>query len=281
MKKLKPFVYLFMIAGLVACQQDPTESEQYKQLLQDKERQVELNSEKEQTIEELFGSFNRISDNIRAIRAKQTGLTMDSMGVENGEDMEQRVMGDLESIDKLLSENKRIIADLKKTAKGNNIRISSLEDAIKSLEALVSEKDAEINSLKDQLSSANSSLAVLIEMYREKSQMLESQEEAINTAYYAFGSAKELKENGITEKVGGVGGIGGAKSLNTSNLNKEYFQQIDITETLSIPIMAKKAKIITTHPEGSYEFEGEVDRINITDPEKFWSLSKYLVIQVN
>jgi hypothetical protein len=281
MNMRSPLFFTLALLGLSACQNDPTQSEQYKQLLQDRELQMEQNQEKEATIDELFGSFNRISDNIRAIREKQGGLSVESLDVENGEDMETRIMGDLKSIDDLMNENKKLIADLRKSSKGKNLQISSLEKTISSLEALVADKDAEISSLKEQLSSANSSLAVLIEMYREKSQMLENKEVEQNTAYYAFGTAKELKENGIIEKVGGVGGVGGAKSINMSGLNEDYFQKIDISEVQTIPIMAKKAKLITSHPDGSYVFEGEVDRIKITDPEAFWSVSKYLVVQVN
>ena len=41
--------------------------------------------------------------------------------------------------------------------------------------------------------------------------------------------------------------------------------------------MAKKAKLATNHPAGSYRLEG-ADKLVITDPNAFWSLSKYLVI---
>ena len=266
---------------LFSCQSDPTDSDQYKQLEQDKDRQVELNQQKDSTINDLFESFNRISDNIRAIRQKQGGLSVESLGVESGENMEEKIMGDLLSIDQLLDENKALIAKLKKSARGNEVKINSLERTIASLEALVADKDAEIGMLKDQLSSANSSLAVMIEMYREQNQLVESQGDELNTAYYAFGTAKELKDNGIISKTGGLAGIGGSKTINMSGLNKDYFQKIDISEVSSIPIMAKKAKMITSHPDGSYEFDGEVDHIRIKDPKAFWSVSKYLVIQVN
>jgi len=278
-KSIRPLLFVPFL--LIACQSDPTASDQYLQLKDDKERQVYLNQQKDSTINELFESFNRISDNIRAIREKQGGLSVESLGVEGGQNMEDRVIGDLRSIDELLEENKALIASLKKNARANDNRISSLERAIASMEALVADKDAEISVMKDQLSSANSSLAVLIEMYREQNQLVENQDSELNTAYFALGTSKELKENGIVSKTGGVGGIGGAKTINMEGLNKKYFEKIDIKEVTSIPVMARKAKLITSHPAGSYEFEGEVDRVLITDPEAFWSVSKYLVIQVN
>ena len=64
----------------------------------------------------------------------------------------------------------------------------------------------------------------------------------------------------------------------------EYFKQVDITQMLEIPVNAKKAKLITSHPAGSYKMdavEGKTDKLTITDPNAFWSVSKYLVIQAD
>ena len=48
-------------------------------------------------------------------------------------------------------------------------------------------------------------------------------------------------------------------------------------------MFAAKAKLKSNHPEGSYEFVKDEDgnlTLNITDPKTFWSLGKYLVIEV-
>ncbi len=76
-------------------------------------------------------------------------------------------------------------------------------------------------------------------------------------------------------------GIGSVKKLNSTDLNKDYFKQIDITKVSVIPVDAKKAKIITAHPAGSYELVGKdrVEKLTIKDTAAFWSLSKYLVIE--
>ena len=195
-----------------------------------------------------------------------------------GKDMEQHIMDDIHAIDSLLNQNKALLAKLRKDAKANGGRIAELSKTIEELEKTVAEKDTEIGSLKDQLASTNASLGELITMYRDKEQLANLQRDELNTAWYAVGTAKELRENGVLTKEGGVAGIGATNKLNAAGLNKEYFKQVDITKEVEIPINAKKAKLVTSHPAGSYRMEGEVEKLVITDPGQFWSMSKYLVV---
>lgn len=65
--------------------------------------------------------------------------------------------------------------------------------------------------------------------------------------------------------------------------NKDYFITIDIREVTEIPLFASKAKLQSNHPDGSYEFIKDEDgnmTLKISDPKTFWSLSRYLVIEV-
>ncbi|MCB0792043.1 MAG: hypothetical protein H6595_02345 [Flavobacteriales bacterium] len=274
-----PFqTFLLSTILLFGCQSDPTQSDAYKQLEQDMHQLEQSGQTKDSTINDLFGSFNRISENMRLIREKQLGLGDRARGVETDKDMEQHVMDDLHAIDSLLEANRTLIARLKKEARANGGRIDEMQRAVAELEQRIMEKDTEIGTLKEQLASTNSSLATLIEMYRDKEQLSELQRDELNTAHYAVGTAKELRDNGVLTKEGGFIGIGKVSKLNTAALNSAYFKQIDIKEVTTIPVMAKKATLVTSHPAGSYRFEGEVDALVITDPEAFWSLSKYLVV---
>lgn len=269
-----PFIVL-----LQACAPDPTTTEPYQQLEEDQRRTQQTVVEKDSTINELFGTFNRISENLRTIRAKQGGLVPPGGGMEAGADMEQRIMDDLAQIDALLMENKELIAKLRKQAKGSASRLTELERTIMDLESTIGSKNAEIDSLKEQLSSANSSLATLIDMYRDKAQMADMQRGELNSAHYLIGTAKELKEKGVLTQEGGVVGIGRVNKLNMSRLQEEQFTMVDITATPEIALGAKKAKLATSHPQGSYRLDGG-SKLIITDAEKFWSVSKYLVVVV-
>jgi hypothetical protein len=190
-------------------------------------------------------------------------------------------MADIAVIDSLLDANKALLAKLRKTAKTNEGRIAELMKTVEELERSVGEKDTEIGSLKEQLSSTSTSLAQMIDMYRDKEQLANLQRSELNTAWYCVGTAKELRANNVLTKEGGVAGIGATNKLNSTTLNQEYFKQVDITQQLEIPINAKKVKLATSHPAGTYRFEGEVDKLVITDPGRFWSMSKYLVVVVD
>ena len=171
---------------------------------------------------------------------------------------------------------RQLLDKLRNQAKSSAANIAELERTVADLEASMLEKDAEIGTLKEQLASTNSSLATLIEMYRDKEQLAALQRAEMNQAFYAVGTAKELRENGVLTKEGGVIGVGGVNKLNTNDMNTSYFKEIDVTVTKEIPVGAKKARLVSSHPEGSYTLTGE--KLVIDDVEKFWSVGRYLVI---
>ena len=116
-----------------------------------------------------------------------------------------------------------------------------------------------------------------------KASIIVAQEESLNTAFYLFGTGKELKKMDVLDKKGGFIGIGTGKSIN-ENFNKEYFTKIDIRDENSFEFNnAKKIKIITTHPSNSYTIYGNkpVDSLVINNIDEFWSISKYLIISIN
>ena len=89
-----------------------------------------------------------------------------------------------------------------------------------------------------------------------------------------FGTKSELKEQNILK---------GGEVLRTNNFNKDYFTKIDIRVDKVIRLYSKSARLMTTHPEGSYSLDKDAQgqyTLRITDPARFWSVSKYLVITV-
>lgn len=276
-----PSILIILSLGLTACQEDPRQTPEYEQLADDTRRAEVLAADRDSVINALFGTFNRISENLRAISAQQGELNTPGGGVEGGTGMEDRIMADIGRIDELMNQNKVLIARLRKQAATSAANFSELEKTLQILETEQSEKDQEITDLKEQLSSTNSSLATLIEMYRDKAQLSTAQQEELNTAWYIVGSAKELREEGILAKEGGLAGIGGVSKLNTSDLPKERFTQVDVTNVMSIPLLAKKARLVTSHPDNSYSLDPYTDQLVIKDPTAFWSISKYLVVVID
>lgn len=238
-------------------------------------------SEKEQALQEFVNTFNEIQSNLNEIKEKEKIITASSKGgdVKRKED---QIKEDIQAIYDLMGKNKNRINSLSKKLKASNSQIKGLEEMIANLEAQLESKDVEISELKGMIEALNIELSNLNTNYQEVEQEASLKTDKLNTAYYAIGTAKELKEKGVTSKEGGFIGLGKSTKVK-DDFNKEYFTKIDVTQVTSITVGAKKAKILSSHPKSSYKLVGEksVEKIEILNAEDFWGASKYLVVVID
>jgi hypothetical protein len=179
-----------------------------------------------------------------------------------------------------MNKNKSRIGALTKKLKDSNLKLEGLEKMIENLQASINQKDGEIADLKSKVESLNIELTNLNTNYKAVEEESAAKTEELNTAYYAMGTSKELKEKNVISREGGFIGIGKTTKVK-EDFNKEYFTKVNIEQTASINVGAKKAKIITSHPKSSYKIVGtekNVEKIEITNAKDFWSASKYLVV---
>jgi len=235
-------------------------------------------NDKELALQEFVMAFNEIQENLNTIKEKEKVVTTASM---KGDVMskQDQIKEDIQAIYDLMGKNKNRINTLSKKLKESNLKIEGLYEMIENLQKSLNLKDEEIEELKSKIESLHIELSSLQTNYKDLQGENDVKTTSLKTAYYAFGTNKELKEKNIISKEGGFIGIGKSTKLK-EDFNREYFTKIDIDQVTSISIGAKKAKIITTHPSGSYKLVGEksVEKIEITNVEEFWSASKYLVI---
>jgi predicted RNase H-like nuclease (RuvC/YqgF family) len=234
--------------------------------------------EKELALQEFITNFNEIQENLNAIKEKEKIVSSNSTqgDVKSKED---QIKEDIQAIYDLMSKNKNRIGSLTQKLKNSNLKLEGLEKMIENLQNSINLKDEEIADLKTRMEGLNIELSNLTTNYQEVETENQVKTNEINTAYYAIGTSKELKEKNVISKEGGFIGIGKTTKVK-SDFNKEYFTKVNIEQTASINIGARKAKIITTHPSSSYKIIGEkpVEKIEITNAKEFWSASKYLVI---
>ena len=235
-------------------------------------------NEKDAAIQELVSSFNEIQENLNAIKEKEkiiSKVTSDG-DVKSKED---QIKEDIQSIYDLMAKNKDRIGSLSKKLKNSKLQIDGLEKMIENMQATLSLKDSEIEELKTKIEGLNVELSNLTTNYKAVENESNQKTEIINTAFYAIGTSKELKEKNVITKEGGLIGLGKTTKL-SSDFNKEYFTKINIEKTTSINLGAKKIKILTTHPSNSYKLIGEkpIEKLEITNTKEFWSASKSLVI---
>ena len=96
--------------------------------------------------------------------------------------------------------------------------------------------------------------------------------------------AREMNIELAQQEEGGFLGVLGRTEAVRDDFNHEKFTRIDIREKVIFPVEGKDVEVVTLHPAGSYTIEKEEDKeqvnLVVSDPEKFWESSKYLVMMV-
>ena len=170
--------------------------------------------------------------------------------------------------------DKRTKAKLEEMVNNYNKQLEDKQKQIDELRAQLAERDIIIAEQGEQINALNTSVNDLSQKNEEKARTVAAQDKELNTAYYVFGTKKELREQRIL-KSGDV--------LKSNDFNKDYFTRIDLRVTKQIRLYSKSAKLMTNHPAGSYTLEKDAQNqyvLRINNPQEFWSVSKYLVIIV-
>lgn len=238
-------------------------------------------SEKEEALQDFIASFNEIQENLNTIKEKEKIVTNASK-VGDVKNKEDQIKEDIQAIYDLMAKNKNRIGALSEKLKKSSLRIEGMQKMIENLQNSLNQKDGEIADLKTQIEGLNIDISSLKANVEETEKAVAQKTEVIQTAYYAFGTSKELRDKNIITKEGGFIGLGKSTKVK-DDFNKDYFTKINIANSTVINIGAKKAKIITNHPSSSYKLVGDktVEKLEITNPEEFWSASKYLVIVID
>lgn len=241
------------------------------------------------SIEQYIADFNEIQDNLNEIKKKEGVISSSNTGGELSEDSKTRIQNDLYDIQKLMDDNKAKIADLQKKLKNSGNKNAELQKLISGLEERVASQEQEIASLKQELASANIRIAGLSRSNDSlslentgKDAKLSEQDIALNTAFYCVGTYKELLNNKVIDKGGAFAAKSGSKL--SKDLNMNYLTKVDVRNLGEVSLPGKKVRLVTSHPSGSYMYDGDAKKptkLVITDKQKFWSNSKYCVIQVD
>ena len=248
---------------------------------------AQLGVQKDNSILEFIGAMNEIQTNLDSIKTIEKIVSVQATpGAELKAEAKKRILEDIAQINNLLQKNKELVKSLQGKLRASNVKIKELENMISLLNKQLVEKDGEIARLNQELENLHINVANLNQKIEtittesektigEKNKTINEQTIAMNTAYYAFGTKKELTEKNVIEKEGGVLGMGKTIKMK-KDFNRDYFMKIDIREFNQLPLNTKKAKIITTHPADSYHFVGvkTIESLVIDKPEEFWKASK-------
>lgn len=235
--------------------------------------------------------LSAVDSGFASIRESEAQLKVDMKGME-GAAKKQEIASQFEQLKKVLEDNRTRLAKLERISKQQAGKNSQLAETIKrmqteldektasiaSLQAELEKRDVKINELNNTVTGLNSNIAALNEESQKQQTTIKTQDESLNKVWYYIGTSKQLKE----AKVLNSNGFLRAKTVLDRDFNKSVFTQADKRNLSVIPTGEKSIKVLSNHPNDSYKLTKGSDNtisLEITDVDKFWSVSKYLVIQ--
>lgn len=272
---------------MVSCESNQKNNEEV-QRLQAVNDSLKLEQDKTSSeLNDMLSLVNEIDGNFQKIKEAENYLTVQSAkGGELNPSTRDRINADMKLLAETLTKNKEQLAKLQSQLKNSKVNLGELQKTIDRLNTEMDQRAVMIASLQEELAKRDIRIAELdeaVSVLAVKSAaqdvVIDTQDKELNTAYYCFGTSKELKE----QKILSGGGFSSVKTMD-GDFNKNYFTKIDVRNFKSLSLHAKKAEMRTKHPAGSYELvkdsEGEYV-LKVLDTKNFWSLSKYLVVEVS
>ena len=242
-------------------------------------------AQKDSEINDLMGTLNEIEEGFQQISEAEHRVSLAKDG--EGVNKKQKLKEDILFIADRMKQNRELIAKLQKQLANGTLKGAQLQKTIEGLQKQLEEKDAQLQTLREELDKKDIHIAALDETVNnlntktnrltaesnQKTETINAQDKQIHTAWYVFGTKKELKEQSIIQD----------GKVMTGNFNKNYFTKVDIRNLSEIKLYSKSAKLLTTHPSSSYSLVRDANKqytLRITNSQIFWSTSKYLVVLV-
>ena len=281
MKKLAFFAICALT--LASCNDGVKKAEEAARQQRDSLNQII--AQKDNEINDMMTTLSDIEEGFREITEAQNRVTLAKSG--EGTNTSERIKENFQFIQSMMQQNKELINKLKQQVRESTVKGGQLKKIIDNLTQQMEEKDKQLAALREELdrkdihiaqldekvANLNTNVSTLTEENTKKEETISTQDKALHSAWFVFGTKKELKEQNILSD----------GEVLRSNFNKDYFTKIDIRIDKEIKLYSKSAKMMTSHPASSYTLQRDANKqyvLRITDPDTFWSTSKYLVVMV-
>lgn len=281
MKKLLFFALALM--AMTGCKQNNKAAEEA--MAQQRDSLNQIIAQKDNEINDMVGTLVDIEEGFREITEAQGRVAVAQRG--EGASSAARIKENMQFIQSTMQQNRELINKLRKQLRESSLNGEQLKRTIESLTAQLQEKDEQLRALRTELEAKeihiaeldetiaglNEDVNALKEENTSKAETISTQDKQLHTAWYVFGTKKELKEQNILKD---------GKVLQ-QNFNKNYFTKIDIRVDNEIKLYSRDAEMLTSHPAGTYTLQRDANKqyvLRITNAEQFWSTSKYLVVLV-
>ncbi len=295
MKRITRYlIVLFMVFSVVSCVES---SKKYKTLQSQLDSLTVAKDSTDAELEEVFATLNEVENGLRSIREAENILTIQSQtGGELTNSSREQMKSDINAIGDAIQSYKSQIEKLKND---NRIQSSQLRKRLEALTTELDEKNLLINDLRSQLQEKDSQLRVktqqiatldktvanlksdvesLSQEKENQKETIATQDQLLNTAFYIAATKDELINASVLTK----GGLFRSARI-SYEAEQSVFVKIDLRKVQEINLNAKRAKILSIHPSGTYTLEADLNGmqvLKIVTPTLFWEQTKYLVIQI-
>lgn len=292
MKKIRLFALLIgALALMPSCKKDKNEAEQVEEA---PIANIEVNDSLETVLAEkdsLMALVNEVGEAMTQIMQLQDIISVQDLSQETPERKKQ-LQHDIELIKQSIVDRQKRVSELEKRLAQSTNYTDEMKRTIKSLKDQLATQQSTIETLTSQLAAAHIEIKDLnqkvdslsnantqVKKEKEKVQQENTQlANDMNVCYYVVGSKKELKKNRIIET-----GFLRKTRIMEGDYEKSYFTKADKRTLSRIPLHSKKVELMSKHPAGSYEIieHDGAKTLVITNPNKFWELSNFLIVKID
>lgn len=283
MNKLFISLLLILAFSFTACQNNkPSETTDNNERVDSLQRII---TQKDNEVNDMMATLNEIQEGLHQVGQAENRVSVMNSG--EGTNNPQQIKEDIQFISNQMKRNRELVSKLRQQLRESSVQGDQFKETINGLVQQLDAKDRELQQLRSELneknihiaeldntvSNLNTSVSNLTEESNSKSQTISAQDKQLNTAWYVFGTKKELRDQHIIEN----------DRVLQSNFNKSYFTKLDIRVDKEIKLYSKYANILTNHPSSSYTLQKDANKqyvLRITNSDLFWSTSKYLVVLV-
>ncbi|MDE6152602.1 MAG: hypothetical protein K2G21_00440 [Muribaculaceae bacterium] len=241
----------------------------------------------------LLTLMNDISAGMNQIKELENILATPAGINSETPDKRQQIRDDIAAIQKELQSRRDRLDALESKLRKSQNQNSTLQKSIETLRAQIDDQDKTIAGLRTSLANANTHIETLtrnvdslnstVAIVTQAREEVENQNNDLNnelaTCFYALGNKNELKEHNLIE----TGFLRKTKVM-PSDFEASYFTRADKRTLTLLPLHSRKAKVLTNQPADAYTIETDAQgmkSLRITDANRFWEISNFLIIQID
>lgn len=242
--------------------------------------------------EQLLALVRDIALDMERIKELENILTLSGSQSIECPSRRAQVLSDINTVRQTLRQRRHQLAELEARLRQSSLFSDNLQSTIEVLRGQIDSRGREIETLHRNLTAANetiriltgevdsleSTMAAVSENYETARNASEQLASELNTCYYVCASKSDLKVHNILEK-----GFLKKTRLMQGEFDRDYFMVGDKRSLDTIIAGSKRVKVLTNHPQDSYcvVTDSGCAVIVITAPDRFWSLTNYLVVQTD